>query len=189
METKSSGNPCSSGTNEARRCYVARRSAFWCLILVTSTLELCKVLPASTRSAIVSSSSANPCPVNLDVVTIGASGHRSRGASRSSCCTQSALLTTTTTCLLVPVPTTPVPIPTPIVRNSSQTSRSWLVSFSDPSKTSSTTSALSAAARLRCTPICSTGSSLGVIPAVSIRCNGIPCRLATSSTVDRKSVV
>ena len=157
---------------------------------MTSTLSLCKVLPASTRLATVSSSSGKPCPVNVEVTTKGAPGHIRCTSPISTCRSRSALLITTTTGLRVPLPIDACRVvsalpPKPIAFSSSETCRSCPLSGSAPSNTSSTTSALSAALRLRSTPICSTGSPPGVMPAVSMRCSGIPRRFTTSSTVSR----
>ncbi len=151
--------------------------------------------------AIASSSAGKPEPVSVDVLTSGTEGHRPCTSSISIRCGQSSLFTTTI--IALPLDATSlsasgwVPVrdvlastvssgpPKPMARSSSETRWSCSVKRSEPSNTSKTTSALSAAARLRCTPICSTGLSLGVMPAVSMRCSGMPRRLATSSTVSR----
>src|SRR5205823_5949418 len=83
--------------------------------------------------------------------------------TKSNCCGQSALFTIIIIALLclddtsTPTCSWLVPFfpPKPIIRSSSETRRSCSVTCSEPSNTSNITSALSAADRLRCIPICS----------------------------------
>src|SRR5579884_2163816 len=113
METKSSGNRCSSGSSEACRCSAALRSASWWRALVISELSPLKTFPPNTRSASVSSSRSSPAPVSVDVETNGASGHMLPASSICSCRGRSDLFTTTITGLFF--------VPNPMACSSAET--------------------------------------------------------------------
>src|SRR3989442_1170014 len=96
-----------------------------------STLSRSIVLPARTRSAMVSSSFGSPTPVSVDVATHEEPGHILCASSTSSCCGQSALLIT-----IITGPRAVALLLKPMAHNSSETRWScseelWAMGFNN----------------------------------------------------------